>query len=64
MGHQRNWSSIWLHSIYINSLLCDAQEIIYPFQRLPAYSTAEQFALKEFMMECIKAMYLPILCIG
>ena len=55
---KHNLTSLNLHL----NMETDTQERIYPFQRSPAYyTTAEQFALKEFMRGCIKAMYLPIL---
>ena len=39
---------------YNNSLLSVAQKRIYPFQCLPTYATAKQFALKELMRRGVK----------
>ena len=51
---RQNWDPIRFCSVYNNSLLSVAQKIIYPFQCLPTYATAQQFALKELMRWGVK----------
>ena len=51
----RNWSPIWLHFVYNNSLLPEAQETVYPFQHCSTYFITEQFTFKEFMRGISKA---------
>ena len=44
---RQNRDPIGFCSVFNNSLLSVAQKRIYPFQCLPTYATAKQFALKE-----------------
>ena len=50
---RQNRGPIQFCSVYNNSLLSVAQKRIYPFQCLPTYATAKQFALKELMRWCV-----------
>ena len=51
---RQNRGPIRFCSVYDNSLLSVAQKRIYPFQCLPTYAAAKQFALKEFMRLGVK----------
>ena len=51
---RKNWSPVRFCSIYNNLLLSVAHKRIYPFQCLPTYSTAKQFAFKKLMRWGVK----------
>ena len=52
---RQNPGPIRFCSVYNNSLLSVAQKRIYPFQCLPTYATAKQFARKELMRWGVKS---------
>ena len=51
---RQNWGPIRFCSVYTNTLLSVTQKRICPFQCLPTYATAKQFALKELMRWGVK----------